>query len=322
MKGVVRSVCSEPLRIGTRSSLLAQTQTQWVANQLASKGIHVELQVVETKGDMQRDTPITKIGGDGVFVRELEQALLDHRIDIAVHSMKDLPTAETPGLVIPCVPQRATPYDVFVGRTKPTLQELPSGSVVGTSSIRRVVQLKGLRKDLVIQPIRGNVDTRLKKLDSGKYDGLILAGAGLERLDLADRITQFLKPPLFAPAIAQGALAVQTREDDRFVRERILPISHEATHESVLAERACLQTLAGGCLAPIAGWGRKDSNNNVSLDAWVFEDCGEEIVSIHASGIADPSTESPRQLGERVATSLIDKGATSMLERIREPPNE
>ena len=121
------------------------------------------------------------------------QTLASHK---SRHSMKDLPTAETPGLVIPCVPQRATPYDVFVGRTKPTLQELPSGSVVGTSSIRRVVQLKGLRKDLVIQPIRGNVDTRLKKLDSGKYDGLILAGAGLERLDLADRITQFLKPPL------------------------------------------------------------------------------------------------------------------------------
>lgn len=320
MKGVILSVCSEPLRIGTRSSLLAQTQTRWVANQLASLGIHAEIQVVETKGDIQRDMPITKIGGDGVFVRELEQALLNHRIDMAVHSMKDLPTTETPGLCIPCVPQRATPFDAFIGRVNPTLQELSPGAVVGTSSIRRVVQLKGFRKDLEIRPIRGNVDTRLKKLDSGEYDGLILAGAGLERLNLADRITQLLKPPFFAPAVAQGALAVQIREDDPMVRERVLAISHQATYESVLAERACLQTLAGGCLAPIAGWGRKDSDNTVSLDAWVFEDCGEKIVSIHASGIAELSNESPQDLGERIAVSLIDKGAESMLERIREPP--
>ena len=306
------------LRIGTRASLLARTQTQWVADQLIAGGIDVQIEIVETSGDLRTDIPIATIGGDGVFVRELERALLDRRIDVAVHSMKDLPTAETPGLAIPCVPKRATPFDAFVGRVAPTLAALPPGAIVGTSSVRRVVQVKACRSDLVIKPIRGNVDTRLRKLESGEYDGLILAGAGLERLGLAGRITQLLEPPLFSPAIAQGALAVQIREDDEAARAAVVPISDDATHQAVQAERACLAALAGGCLAPIAGWGRQDATGRLALDAWVFEDRGAEVQAVHGTAAAVPETESPAALGERVATWLISQGAAAMLERVRE----
>lgn len=307
-----------PLRIGTRASLLARTQTQWVADQLTARGIDVQIEIVETSGDLRTDIPIARIGGDGVFVRELEQALLDRRIDVAVHSMKDLPTAETPGLAIPCVPRRATPFDAFVSRVASTLAALPPGAIVGTSSVRRVVQVKACRGDLVIKPIRGNVDTRLRKLEAGDYDALILAGAGLERLGLADRITHLLEPPLFAPAIAQGALAVQVREDDNAARAAVVPISDEPTHRAVRAERACLAALAGGCLAPIAGWGREDAAGRLLLDAWVFEDRGADVQGIHGTAVATPGTESPETLGERVATRLISQGAAAMLARVRE----
>ena len=305
------------LRIGTRASLLARTQTQCVADQLSGRGVDVEIELVETSGDQRTDIPIARIGGDGVFVRELERALLDGRIDVAVHSMKDLPTAETAGLAISCVPCRATPFDAFVGRVAPTLAELPPAAVVGTSSVRRVVQVKACRGDLVIKPIRGNVDTRLRKLEAGDYDGLILAGAGLERLGLAGRITELLEPPLFAPAIAQGALAVQIREDDEAARAAVAPISDAATHRATRAERACLKALAGGCLAPIAGWAREDAAGHLLLDAWVFEDRGADVASIHGAGAALPGGESPETLGERVAISLIGQGAAAMLDRVR-----
>ncbi|MDA1040957.1 MAG: hydroxymethylbilane synthase [Planctomycetota bacterium] len=306
-----------PLRIGTRASLLARTQTQWVANQLTAAGIDVQIEIIETSGDLRTDIPIARIGGDGVFVRELERALFDRRIDVAVHSMKDLPTAETPGLAIPCVPKRATPFDAFVGRAAPTLADLPPGAIVGTSSVRRVVQVKACRGDLVIKPIRGNVDTRLRKLEAGEYDGLILAGAGLERLGLAGRITQLLEPPLFAPAIAQGALAVQIRDGDEAARAAVVPISDEPTHRAVRAERACLAALAGGCLAPIAGWGREDAAGRLVLDAWVFEDRGADVLGIHETAVAEVGRERPETLGARVAGGLVDRGATMMLQRGR-----
>jgi hydroxymethylbilane synthase len=310
-------MASSRLRIGTRASTLARTQTQWVADQLTARGVDVQIEIVETSGDLRTDIPIARIGGDGVFVRELERALLERRIDVAVHSMKDLPTAETPGLAIPCVPKRATPYDAFVGLAAPTLAELPPGAVVGTSSVRRVVQVKACRGDLVIKPIRGNVDTRLRKLEAGEYDGLVLAGAGLERLGLASRITQVLEPPVFAPAIAQGALAVQIREDDEVARGIVMSISDEPTHMAVRAERSCLRTLAGGCLAPIAGWARHDAAGILLLDAWVFEDRGTDVQGIHVTGAAGAGGEHPEALGERVATGLIGQGAERMLERAR-----
>lgn len=305
------------IRIGTRASALARTQTAWVAGQLADRGITVRIETVETSGDRRTDIPIAGIGGDGVFVRELERALLERRIDMAVHSMKDLPTAETPGLVIPCVPRRATAFDAFVGRTAPTLSTLPPGAVVGTSSIRRIVQLKAFRGDLVVAPIRGNVDTRLRKLEAGEYDGLILAGAGLERLGLAGRITEVLEPPMFWPAIAQGALAVQIRVEDHVTHGAVEAISDVSTLRAVRAERACLAALAGGCLAPIAGWARHDAAGRLLLDACVFEDRGSRVDCLHGSSAAESPDEPAESLGKRVADWLIGQGAADMLARAR-----
>lgn len=307
-----------PLRIGTRASALARTQTQSVAEKLAATGAAVQIELIETSGDRRTDVPIEGIGRDGVFVRELERALLERRIDIAVHSMKDLPTADTAGLAIPCVPARATPFDAYVGREAPTIAALPPGAVIGTSSVRRIAQVKAFRQDLVVRPIRGNVDTRLRKLDAGEYDGLILAGAGLERLGLAGRISEMLEPPLFWPAIAQGALAIQVRADDEHARKAIEPISDIATLQAVRAERACLAALAGGCLAPIAGWARHDPSGRLLLDACVFEDLGNVVESLHGSAAAEEQDETPESLGARVAEWLVDHGAGAMLDRNRE----
>lgn len=311
-----------PLRVGTRGSALARTQARWVADQLGAIGVRVEIELIETSGDRRTDIPIAGIGGDGVFVRELERALLEGRIDIAVHSMKDLPTATTSGLAIPCVPRRATPFDAFIGRGARRLADLPPGATVGTSSIRRVVQLKAFRSDLVIKPIRGNVDTRLRKLDAGEYDGLVLAGAGLERLGLGERIAELLQPPSFWPAVAQGALAVQIRADDAAARAAVTPLSDDATHRSVLAERACLAALAGGCLAPIAGWGRVDPMGRLLLDVCVFEDRGDGITCLHGAEAGTTEGDSPELIGGRLADWLIGRGAQEMLSRGRVGPEK
>lgn len=305
------------LRIGTRASLLARTQTSWVADQLAARGVSVGIEFIETSGDRVTDVPVAGIGGDGVFVRELERALVDGRIDVAVHSMKDLPTADSPGLVIPCVPRRANPFDAFVGRTAATLAELPPGAVVGTSSIRRVVQVKSFRGDLVVRPVRGNVDTRLRKLDAGEYDGVILAAAGLERLGLASRITELLQPPLFWPAVAQGALAVQVREDDAAARSAVIPISDHVVHRCVRAERACLASLAGGCLAPIAAWARPEPSDGLRLDACVYEDRGDHVACLQRTELVRSAAADPESAGVRAAAWLIEHGAREMLARGR-----
>jgi hydroxymethylbilane synthase len=313
---------SRPLRVGTRGSQLAVTQTGWVVEQLRANGLDIEVQTITTRGDVRLDVPVAGLGKDGVFVRELEQALLDGRIDVAVHSLKDLPTAETPGLVIASVPERELPFDVLVGRPGTTLAGLPAGSVVGTSSIRRVMQVRALRDDLVVRPLRGNVDTRLRRLDAGDYDCLILAGAGLRRLGLAERITEVLEPDAFWPAIAQGALAVQTRAGDADTRQAVAALDHRETHIAVRAERACLAALAGGCLAPIGGWARVDADGGFRLGGCVLEDAGGRVRRILAEEAMMPSQEvsagsEPTALGERVAASLVGKGAAEMLARVR-----
>jgi hydroxymethylbilane synthase len=312
----------QPLRVGTRGSQLAVTQTGWVVERLQAHGLDVEVQTITTRGDVRHDVPVAGLGQDGVFVRELEQALLDGRIDVAVHSLKDLPTAETPGLVIASVPERELPFDVMVGRPGTTLAGLPAGSIVGTSSIRRVMQVRALRDDLVVRPLRGNVDTRLRRLEAGDYDCLILAGAGLRRLGLADRITEVLEPDAFWPAIAQGALALQTRADDADTRRAVAAIDHPTTHDAVRAERACLAALAGGCLAPIGGWARIDADGRLRLGACVLEQAGDRVRRILAEEAMTPSQEvstssGPVGLGGRVAESLAGKGAAEMLARVR-----
>lgn len=311
---------ARPIRIGTRASLLARTQTEWVVGQLRSLGHAVEIETITTIGDTRTDTPIARIGGDGVFVRELERSLLDGRIDAAVHSLKDLPSAETPGLSLACVPRRATPFDALVARGPTTLAALPAGAVVGTSSVRRVMQVKAARPDLVVRPVRGNVDTRLKKLDDGEYDVIILAAAGLERLGLPHRITELLGPDSFWPAVAQGALVVQIRADDDFVAAAVAALDDRATHDAVRAERSFLASLAGGCLAPIGGWAHVRDDGQLELGGCVLEDRGGAVVRISARAAIELSSRSPEALGRTVAADLQRQGADSMLARMRQRP--
>jgi len=308
------------IRVGTRASALARTQTELMVDRLRQLGHAVEVELITTQGDRRTDLKIAQIGSDGVFVRELERALLDNRIDAAVHSLKDLPTAETPGLALACVPLRGMPFDVLVARTPTTLESLPVGAIVGTSSIRRVTQVKLLRPDLVVHGIRGNVDTRLRYLDAGDYDCLILAGAGLERLGLSQRIMQILQPEAFWPAVAQGALVIQIRADDDALQRALKPLDDPATHRAVTAERSCLKSLAGGCLAPIGAWARVNAAGRLQLGACVLEDCGQEIkkITIQKESEEEGVVYEPAQLGFRVAESLIFQGANAMLTRMRD----
>ena len=307
---------SSALRIGTRASVLARTQTGHVADALRSLGHAVTIEAISTRGDVATDVPIAGIGGgDGVFVRELERALLDGRIDAAVHSLKDLPTVVPDGLVLASVPRRATPFDAFVGRSAPTLAGLPAGAVVGTSSVRRVMQLAVLRPDVAVRALRGNVDSRLARLDSGAFDGVILAAAGLERLGLAGRISEVLRPERFWPAIGQGALVIQTRADDAVSRAVVATLDDPPTHAAVRAERACLAGLSGGCLAPVGAWAR-EVDGRPSLGACVLGPRGEGVERIVTS-VSAAAGEPPEEVGGRAAAALLALGAEELLAAAR-----
>lgn len=315
-------------RIGTRGSGLALAQTGQIAERLRVGGVRVEIEVITTRGDARGNLPVAALGVDGVFVRELERALRDGRIDLAVHSLKDLPTADVDGLEVAAVPERAVPFDALVGRDGDTLENLPAGSVVGTSSIRRIMQVKALRPDLEVRPVRGNVDTRLGRLDQGDYRCLILAAAGLERLGLGHRITRLLSPPDFWPAVGQGALALQIRAGDKEAGQAVALLDHPATHAAVVAERSCLGALAGGCLAPIGGWARLDSAGSFVLGARVLESVEGRIREVtversepagrwHLVGSDQSVHNGARSLGKRVAEDLLAAGAGEMLARMR-----
>jgi hydroxymethylbilane synthase len=318
-----------PIRVGTRASLLARTQTGLVVEQLRSRGHAVEVVTISTQGDRRDDLPIAAIGGDGVFVRELERALLERRIDAAVHSLKDLPTEETPGLTVACVPVRAMPFDVLVARKPCSVESLPAGAVVGTSSLRRIAQVKAIRSDLEVRAIRGNVDSRLRRLDSGEYDCLILAGAGLERLGLAGRITHVLRPDAFWPAVSQGALGIQVRAGDGRLHLALEPLDDPATHQAVRAERSCLAALAGGCLAPIGAFGHHADDGWLELGGCVLEDAGDRVTRIAATvraAVAESDSRAlsgaqeamgPEALGRKLAGLLLERGAAPMLARVR-----
>ncbi len=316
------------LRIGTRGSGLARAQTGMMAERLRAAGLAVEVEVITTRGDTRGDQPVEALGEDGVFVRELERALLEERVDLAVHSLKDLPTADVPGLGIACIPERASPFDALVGRPGDTLENLPAGVIVGTSSIRRAVQLKAIRPDLDVRPVRGNVDTRLARLDRGDYRCLVLAAAGLARLGLEHRITCLLEPPTFWPAIGQGALGLQIRTDDEQTRLAIAVLDHPASHAAVVAERACLGALAGGCLAPVGGWGRMTAAGTLVLGARVLESrrggvshvTAERTVRLdgsHLAGSGSAVHNAAHELGRQVAADLESQGAGAMLTRMR-----
>jgi hydroxymethylbilane synthase len=304
---------STALRIGTRGSALARWQAEWVAAQLEQQGIEVLLVPIATAGDQDQQGPIGAIGTQGVFTKEIQRALLDDRVDLAVHSLKDLPTVEVPGLTLAALPRRAPVGDAFVSRRYASLDALPPDAVVGTGSLRRRAQLLHWRPDLVMKDVRGNVDTRLRKLDEGQYDALVLAEAGLRRLGLAERITQSLPLPQFLPAIGQGALGLETRAEDARSQEAVRRLDDPETHAAVLAERAMLAALQGGCLAPIAAWGRIEAGRLV-LSGRVFERDGS--TKLDATLDADPAQAV--ELGGRVAQALLEQGAAALVQSARQ----
>jgi hydroxymethylbilane synthase len=268
--------------------------------------------LLRTEGD-RRKWAIATFGGQGVFTREIQHALRDGRIDLAVHSLKDLPTDQPPDLILAAVPERGPYGDVLVTEKADCLAKLPPGSLVGTGSGRRRAQLLSVRPDLKMADIRGNIDTRLKKLRQGLYDALILAEAGVTRLGLADQITQRLPLDLLLPAIGQGALAIETRSDDSATQKAVAALDHPSTHAAVSAERAMLAALRGGCLAPVAAWGRVE-NDQLRLTGRVLTPDGRQ--KLEADYAAPPSDAFA--LGQRVAEDLLRQGAAEIIQHVRE----
>ena len=299
--------------IGTRGSQLALWQTNWVKAQIENNhcDTEVEIKVISTKGDRVLDVSLPKLGeqGKGLFTKELEDALFERRVDLAVHSLKDLPTELPAGLHIGAICEREDARDALVARNPITsFNDLPDRALIGTSSLRRQAQLKSVRSDLVIEPVRGNVDTRLRKLDERRYDAIVLAAAGLHRLGHANRITEHLSEVLMLPAVGQGALAVETREDDVRTGEIIHPLDHEATRLACSAERAFLKGLGGGCLVPIAAHATIESGV-MTLNGLVASPDGLEVVRAQQSGAAQDAA----LLGQQLADELLARGAARIL---------
>lgn len=291
------------LTIGTRGSKLALWQAHWIEARLRELGFETSIQVIKTTGDKITDVSLAKVGSDtglkGVFTKEIEEALLDGSIDLAVHSLKDLPTELDKRLTIGCIPERADPRDVLAGKT---LAELKAGDRVGTSSLRRAKQLQILRGDVVIADIRGNVDTRLRKLDEGQFDAILLASAGLHRLGLEGHIAEILEPEAMAPAIGQGALAVEIRADDPAVREALAPLHHQETAAAVTAERALLHALGGGCQVPLGASARVDGDR-LTLNAVVVSESG----AVHRAAV-EGALNDASAIGESAARELRGRG--------------
>jgi hydroxymethylbilane synthase len=309
------------LRIATRRSPLALVQTRWVATELRAHNSSLEIEEVPivTQGDRILDTPLMRLGGKGLFVSELEQALHERRADIAVHSMKDVPAALAPGLAIVCIPRRADPRDVLVMRTATNLAELPSGASVGTSSLRRVCQLRALRPDLAFMSVRGNVDTRIRKLQAGEVDAVVLAAAGLNRLGLTIDGTCVLSIGMCLPAIGQGALAIESRDDDDAARAAVAALNDEETSLAIEAERSLLVELQGNCHAPLAAFARRvDAGRALLLDALVGSH--DTTTIIRASGrvdvesLAEDARAIAAALGRDVAADLLRRGAKALID--------
>lgn len=293
--------------IGSRGSALALWQANHVSARLRELGWETRIEIIKTTGDKIRDVPLAQVGADtnmkGVFTKEIEEALLAGSIDLAVHSLKDLPTELPAGLVIGCTPGREDPRDALVGKT---LDEIAPGDRVGTSSLRRSAQLRALKPEAEIVDIRGNVDTRLRKLDDGHYDAILLASAGLARLELEDRIAQRLDPELMAPAVGQGALAVEIRERDAAVEAALEPLDDPDARCAVEAERSLLDALGGGCQVPLGAFATLHGGS-VRLRATVVAPDGSHVIRAEADG--DDSVE----LGRRVAKALLAEGAAELI---------
>ncbi|WP_115720439.1 hydroxymethylbilane synthase [Gallaecimonas mangrovi] len=304
---------SNVVRIATRQSPLALWQAEYVkaALEQAHQGLVVELVPMVTKGDKILDTPLAKVGGKGLFVKELEVAMLEGRADIAVHSMKDVPVEFPDGLGLVTICEREDPFDAFVSNTYNHLDELPAGAVVGTSSLRRQCQLRSRRPDLVIKDLRGNVNTRLAKLDDGQYDAIILACAGLKRLGMSARIKSALSAEQSLPAVGQGAVGIEARLDDQRIIDLLKPLGHEATRVRVAAERAMNTQLEGGCQVPIGSFAILEGDQ-----LWLRGLVGQPDGSAMVEGEIRGSIAQAEQLGKTLGQQLLDNGAKAILEAV------
>ena len=311
----------DKLTIGTRGSKLALWQAEWVKGELERihAGLRVSLKKIKTTGDKILDVPLAKVGGKGLFVKEIEEAMLRREVDIAVHSMKDVPTEFPPGLYLAVICERENPCDAFISPLAKgsstfkfkAFKDLPEGACVGTSSLRRSCQLLSLRPDLRIEQLRGNLDTRLRKLDAGDFDAIILAAAGVKRLGWSARITEVLPLEVSLSAIGQGAVGIECREDDPEIRALIEPLNHKDTEICVRAERACLKRLEGGCQVPIAAHARLEGGT-LFISGLVGDVDGSTIIRGEGRG---PIEEFDR-IGTELAETLLAKGAKKILDEV------
>jgi hydroxymethylbilane synthase len=301
--------------VGSRRSKLALTQTNWVIQQLKNLGAPFEFEVKEivTKGDKILDVTLSKVGGKGLFVKEIEQAMLDKEIDMAVHSMKDMPAVLPEGLVIGSIPEREDHRDVLISNGHVPFNELKPGSVIGTSSLRRSAQLLAQRPDLEMKWIRGNIDTRISKLETDDYDGIILAAAGLKRMGWAsDVVTEFIDPEICVPAVGQGALSIECRGDDTELLELLEKFTSAETNATVRAERSFLHKMEGGCQVPIAGYAHINDKEEIVLTALVGSPDGKTIFKEKVTGT------NPEELGELAAEKLISQGAKELIDKVKQ----
>lgn len=298
------------LRIGTRGSALALWQAEWVKAQLlaAHEELAVELLVIKTTGDKILDVPLAKVGGKGLFVKEIEEALLDGKADLAVHSVKDMPAELPEGLHLAVMPPREDPRDALISRNGAGLEALPHGARVGTSSLRRAAQLLHLRPDLRIETLRGNVDTRLRKLESEGFDAIVLAAAGLKRMELSHVVSEYLEPERMLPAVGQGALGIETRTGDAFTNEVVASLAHPQTMTIVRAERAFLKRLEGGCQVPIGAHATMEGETLI-LTGMVADLEGVRLIRKELRGDA----QQPEVVGERLAEVILESGGAEIL---------
>lgn len=308
---------SQVIRLGSRGSKLALWQAEFIQFEIERRtGRKVEITRIKTTGDMILDVPLAKVGGKGLFVKEIEETLLSGDIDLAVHSMKDVPTDLPDRLAIVAITRREDPRDAFLSAKYRKFEELPQGAKLGTSSLRRQTQLLGLRPDLSVETLRGNLDTRIRKMEEGRYDAIILAAAGLRRLGWEAKITEYIPEEMSLPAIGQGALGIEIRVDDLDTREAVSFLNDRDTAFAVRAERGFLKRLEGGCQVPIASYGRTEGDG-IFLKGMVGRPDGSEIIRGSARG----STSDPEALGVGLAEQLLARGAKEILDEVYRAAN-
>lgn len=310
----LRPLMGKMLKIGTRGSQLALWQANWVKSALEAEdaSLSIKLVTIKTKGDKFLDAPLAKVGGKGLFVKEIEEALLDRKVDIAVHSMKDMPAQIPEELCIGAIPQREIPQDVLISRNNRSLSALPPGAVIGTSSLRRKAQLLSARPDLFVTPLRGNLDTRLKKLETENLDAIILAAAGVKRLGFENKITEYLDETIMLPAVGQGALCIEVRQDDPLVGPIVATLEDPKTRAIIVGERAFLNHLEGGCQVPIAAHGTIHKNT-FTLSGLVATIDGRTLIRETLSGPENSSGI----IGVELAERLISMGAKTIVDNLK-----